>query len=327
MLCAYLNNGKIEIKNIEIPTLNDGDVLIKVKYALTDGTDLKTYLRGHYILKDGPFGHEYSGIVVETKNEKFKIGDEVFGINSAYCGNCKFCKQNRENLCIYLKDNIVVGAYAEYLKIPKLVADKNLFIKPEEISFKVAPIIEPLSCVFHGIEKLNLIGFEKILILGSGSIGIMFFLILKENFEVKIYSRSKKRIELLKSAPFYEELNNSFVQNYQGDYDVIIDTTGSFELLSEILKSLPKGSKILLFAGMEKDKFLTFNQSYFHYNEIDIISSFHQTPSSVKKAYQFLIKNHELLEYLITHEIELKDIILAFELMKEGKALKVAIKV
>ncbi len=325
MLCAYLRNNTIELKEVDIPKIDEGDVLIKVKYALTDGTDLKTYLRGHAILREGPFGHEYSGIVVETKSNKFNVGDEVFGLNTAYCGNCKFCNQNRENLCIELKENLVVGAYAEYLKIPKNVVDKNLFLKPKEISFKSAPIIEPLSCVFHGVEKLNLLGYERILILGSGSIAIMFFLVLKDFFDVKIYSRSKKRIELLRKAPFYQELESSFIESFKSEYDVIIDTTASSELINEILKIAPKGSKILLFSGMEADKYLSFNQSYFHYNEIDIITAFHQKPSSVKSAYEFLLKNHKLLEYLITYDLPLKDINLAFELMKEGKALKVAI--
>jgi len=325
VLCAYLNGNEIEIKDVEVPKINDGEILIKVKYALTDGTDLKAYLRGHPLLKNGPFGHEYSGIVVESKNSKFEVGDEVFGLNSAYCGNCKFCKTNRENLCLNLKDNLVIGAYAEYLKIPKLVVEKNLFIKPKEISFKVAPIIEPLSCVFNGIEKLKLNGYENILILGSSSIAIMFFLVL-ENYNIRIYSRSKKRLELLKKTPIFEKLENLFTNEIKGDYDIIIDTTGSYDLISEILNKLPKGSKILLFSGMENDKFLKFNQSYFHYNEIDIITSFHHKPSSVKKAYEFLMKKHKLLEYLITFEFELKDIRKAFELMKEGKALKCALK-
>jgi len=323
MLCAYLSENKIQLKEVDIPKLNDGEVLIKVKYALTDGTDLKALLRGHPIIKNGPFGHEYSGIVVESKNEKFKVNDKVFGLNSAYCGYCEFCNKDKQNLCLNLV--FLFGAYAEYLKIPKEIVNKNLFIKPDEISFKVAPIIEPLACVFNGIEKLNLIGYERILILGSGSIGIMFFLALREKFNIKIYSRNKNRIEILKNSEIYEFLNASFTNKIENDYDVIIDTTGSFELINELLKNLKRGSKILLFAGMESDKFLTFNQSYFHYNEIDIISSFHHKPSSVKKAYEFLLNAHKLLENLITHEFELKDIEKAFNLMKEKKALKVGI--
>lgn len=325
MRCAYLVNGKIVIKEVEIPKLEDGDILIKVKYALTDGTDLKTYLRGHSIIRDGPFGHEYSGIVVESRSEKFKIGDEVFGLNSAYCGNCKYCKENRENLCINLK--FLFGAYAEYLRIPKEIVEKNVFIKPKEISFKVSPIIEPLSCVFNGVEKLSLKGNENILILGSGSIAIMFFLVLSKEHNVKIYSRSMERIKLIKDKSLYEKIDNSFIQDYRGfDYDILIDTTASFDLINEILKNPKRGSKILLFSGMESGKFLTFEQSYFHYNEIDIISSFHHKPSSTKKAYEFLLKNHTLLENLITTEVELSDLEKSFILMKERKALKVAIR-
>ncbi|MCS7244851.1 MAG: alcohol dehydrogenase catalytic domain-containing protein [candidate division WOR-3 bacterium] len=326
MRCVYLVNGKIVIKDVEIPKLEDGDILIKVKYALTDGTDLKTYLRGHHIIKDGPFGHEYSGIVVESRSEKFKVGDEVFGLNSAYCGNCKYCKESRENLCISLK--FLFGAYAEYLKIPKEIVNKNVFIKPKEISFKVAPIIEPLSCVFNGIEKLNLKGNENILILGSGSIAIMFFLALSENHNVKIHSRSKDRLKLIKDKLLYEQIEKSFMKEYKDfDYSIVIDTTASFDLVNEILKNPRRGSKILLFSGMESEKFLTFEQSYFHYNEIDIITSFHHKPTSTKKAYEYLRRNHMILENIITTEVELSDIEKAFFLMKERKALKVAISV
>lgn len=61
------NNLKYEQVDIKEP--NDDEILVKVKAALTCGTDIKTFRRGHPVLiKEIPsgFGHEFSGIVEKT---------------------------------------------------------------------------------------------------------------------------------------------------------------------------------------------------------------------------------------------------------------------
>ena len=93
--------GDIRYEEINIPEPKEGEVLVKIKAALTCGTDVKTYRRGHPVLiKSTPsgFGHEFSGIIEKIgKNVKgFKTGDKVVAANSAPCGDCFSVK--RENL-------------------------------------------------------------------------------------------------------------------------------------------------------------------------------------------------------------------------------------
>jgi len=325
MKAAYLTDGDLEIRDVEEPEPGYGEIVIKVKYALTDGTDLKAFLRGHPILKRGPFGHEYSGIVYKLGEgvEGFEVGDEVFGVNTAPCLKCENCMRRKFNLCENLKKNMVVGAYAEYLLIPSQVVKINLFKKPPELPFHIAPIIEPLSCIFHALDKVPVEDVDKILILGSGSICAMFSSILsKLGKEVFIAGRNEEKMRIIS-----ENTGVSWVkfENLKGKFDLVIDTTANPEVAKTGFEVVNKGGYIFLFAGFQEGKEISINQSKIHYGEIQILTSFHHTPSSVRKAHSFLVKNPRIFEFLISGFYRLEDIKLAFENLANGKGFKYAI--
>ena len=110
-----------------------GEILVKVKCALSCGTDLKFYLRGHPLFKfPMPFGHEFSGVVAEVGADvdRFKPGDELMAAPTAPCGKCFYCGRGQENLCAQIIDTMVMGAYADYLLLPAHVVARNAFKKP-----------------------------------------------------------------------------------------------------------------------------------------------------------------------------------------------------
>jgi len=321
----YLTEGGLEIREVEEPKPGYGEVVIKVNYALTDGTDLKTFLRGHPILKRGPFGHEYSGTVYELGEgvEGFQVGDEVFGVNTAPCFKCSSCMRGKFNLCENLKKNMVIGAYAEYLLIPAQVVKINLFKKPPELPFHVAPIIEPLSCVFHALEKVPLEDVENVLILGSGSISAMFSLVLSElGKEVLITGRSEEKMRTISENTKVKWVK---FESLKGAFDLVIDTTANSNVAGMGLKFVNKGGYMLMFAGFREGEEIKIEQPRIHYSEIQILTSFHHTPQSVRKAYTFLLKNYRSLEFLISGFYTLENINKAFENMAKGLGFKYAI--
>ncbi|MCU1305855.1 MAG: Alcohol dehydrogenase, zinc-binding protein, partial [Acidobacteriaceae bacterium] len=94
----------VKIEKVPIPRVGDGEVLVKVEVALTDGTDLKVFQRGYHarmIIPPALFGHELAGIVEEVgpNVKKFKRGMRVVALNSAPCGKCFYCSKHQENLC------------------------------------------------------------------------------------------------------------------------------------------------------------------------------------------------------------------------------------
>jgi L-iditol 2-dehydrogenase len=94
----YYGPNDIRLEEVPIVPPKDGEVVVKVMAALTCGTDVKTFRRGHPVLiKHIPsgFGHEFSGIVEKVSDDvtNVKVGDRVVCANSAPCGHCFYCKK------------------------------------------------------------------------------------------------------------------------------------------------------------------------------------------------------------------------------------------
>ena len=119
----------IRMEQRPIPQPGTGEVLLKVAAAVTCGTDVKTYLRGHPILfrkTPAGFGHEVAGVVAATGAGVTQCveGDSIVVANSAPCQQCFYCHRGRFSLCEDLL--LLNGAYAEYLLIPERIVRQNL---------------------------------------------------------------------------------------------------------------------------------------------------------------------------------------------------------
>src|SRR3954468_8691638 len=94
----------IRIERIPIPQAEAGEIVVRVRAALTCGTDLKVYKRGYHakmIVPPAVFGHELAGTISEIhpQTRGWSIGERVVAANSAPCGQCYYCEHSRENLC------------------------------------------------------------------------------------------------------------------------------------------------------------------------------------------------------------------------------------
>ncbi|HEY4695390.1 MAG TPA: alcohol dehydrogenase catalytic domain-containing protein, partial [Candidatus Hydromicrobium sp.] len=171
----------VRFEDMDIPVIGNDEVLVKIKSALTCGSDLKTYKRGHptMIKKASVFGHEWAGDIIEAgcKVDDFKTGDRVVAANSAPCYSCYYCKLGRYSLCENLEYNN--GAYAEYIRIPSNILKKNTYSIPDDIDYKEAALLEPLACVVHGIEESGINAGDKVVVNGAGPVGIMFVALAK----------------------------------------------------------------------------------------------------------------------------------------------------
>src|SRR5574341_402727 len=133
----------VRFERIAVPRPGPGEVLVKVRAALTCGTDIKAYQRGHpTMIKNAPttFGHEFSGEIVEAGQgvTRFKPGMRVVCCNAVPCHECYYCKIGRHNLC---EDLLVLnGSYAEYIIIPARMVTYNLLVLPEHLSYQEAAL-------------------------------------------------------------------------------------------------------------------------------------------------------------------------------------------
>src|ERR1022692_4245632 len=117
MMAAVLYGKEhLQVEPVSIPKIDDGDILVQVRVALTCGTDVKVFRRGYHarmIVPPAVFGHELAGDVVAVGQDvkAFKVGERVVAANSAPCEECFLCRRGVQNLCEDLLFNN--GAYAD----------------------------------------------------------------------------------------------------------------------------------------------------------------------------------------------------------------------
>jgi len=129
--------GVLQLKEVKTPEPSYGEILVRIKASLTCGTDLKAFKRGHPLIPmPSVFGHEFSGVIEKTGRgvRGFSRGMEVMAVHTAPCGSCCFCRKKMFNLCDSIMDSKVLGAFAEYILLPKHVVEHNVFKKAEKLA-------------------------------------------------------------------------------------------------------------------------------------------------------------------------------------------------
>jgi len=291
---------RLQIESVEVPQLQRGDVLVRVRAALTCGTDVKVFRRGYHarmIVPPALFGHELAGDVVAVGGGVlgFKVGQRVVAANSAPCGDCFYCRKSQENLCEDLLFNN--GAYAEYIRIPARIVEKNMYEVPAHVSYQDAALVEPLACVLRGLEETGLQAGDTVAVIGLGPIGMMFVRLAKAVYGARVIAigRRKPQLERAKKLGADETILNVDGADVEGPVrkftegrgaDVVIEAVGLPELWQLAIQLLRRGGVVNFFGGCPSDTQVSLDTSLLHYSELTCKASFHHTPALVRKALE-----------------------------------------
>jgi len=288
--------GDLRLEDAPDPVPREGEVLLQVEVALTDGTDLKAYRRGHPVLLGelpSPFGHEVCGIDVAT-------GRRVVVANSAPCGACAACRRGQETLCERLFP-LLNGAYGELLLVPERIAARNLLPVPPGLSSEVAALTEPLACCLHGIDVAGVEHGQTVAVVGLGPIGLMLCACVADAGArpVAVGSREARRA----LAPAF----GAGTSDPDG-VDVAIEAAGTVEAWERALELVRPGGTVLAFGGLPRDARVEVDPYRIHYEEVRLAGSFHHTPRHVRAALAFLASGAYPFERLITHQVGLEGV-------------------
>lgn len=330
--------GQIELREIETPTPSAGEVVVKVRAALTCGTDLKTFLRGHPKFPlPTLFGHEFSGEVAKVGRDvrDFREGDAIMSAPSGPCGHCYYCLREQENICNAAMENYTHGAYAEYIKIPAHVVAQNMFTKPANLSFPEAAALEPLACCIHALNFLKLREDDSVVIIGSGAIGLLHMLALRAYglHKIMLVGRRPYRLKLARELGAYKAIdaNEGHVRDIvfestQGrGADIVIECTGIPTVWESAVNLVRRGGEVILFGGCKPGSTVTFDTQRLHYDQITLRSPFHLTRAAVKQAYTLLAEKRLLPAPLITDSYPLDQLDEVFSLLQKGDCVKYAV--
>ena len=337
----YYSPLNIKYEEVDIKDPKEGEVQVKIKAALTCGTDVKTYRRGHPVLiKKIPsgFGHEFAGDIVKIgKNVSgFKVGDRVVAANSAPCGECFFCKRGEYNLCENLE--FLNGAYAEYINIPKSIVKRNLIVIPDDLSYEKAAFSEPLANVVHGIERTGIKAGHTVGVVGLGPIGQMFVKLAKLK-GARVIAAGRNPLKLKMAKEFggadeiidltkYQNPEKIFIDFSDGrkGLDVAIECVGLPEIWERMFTFVRRGGIVHLFGGCKSGTSVSIDTRRLHYDEIKVLSIFHHTPLYFREALKLIASGEVPVEKLITDMVPLERTEEALIKHMNGKALKVLIR-
>jgi L-iditol 2-dehydrogenase len=287
----------LKVEQISVPTLSPDEVLVRVRAALTCGTDLKVYREGRHarmIVPPAVFGHELAGVVEEVGGEvrNFRKGMRVVAANSAPCLECRYCLRGRPNLCERLLFNN--GAYAEFIRIPGRIVRQNLLEIPDHIDFTDAALVEPLACVLRGLEETGLKAGDTVAIIGMGPVGLMFTRLAKlRGARVIAVAKRETRIaaarrmgadELIDAAQVEDVVTEVRKRTPGGGADIVIEAVGTPQTWEAAVGMVGRGGTVNFFGGCPGGNVIRLDTALLHYSEITLKASFHHTPAYIRKA-------------------------------------------
>jgi L-iditol 2-dehydrogenase len=321
----------VRIERVHIPAVGDDEVLVRVKVALTCGTDLKVWKRGYHARMIQPpalFGHELAGVVEAVGpavRGLFRPGMRVVPANSAPCGECFFCRKGQPNLCEDLLFNN--GAYAEFIRIPGRIVRENMLEIPDRVSFNDAALVEPLACVLRGIEATGVRAGDTTVVFGTGPIGLKFVRMLanrgvrvialgKRQSQLDLASRLGAAVALNVSSLAEPEAQVRELTERRLGADSVIEAVGTPATWEWALKMVRPGGTVNLFGGCPHGTEVRIDPAVLHYSEITIRPTFHHTPKYIRLALDAISRGEIHSSDFITGEAGLADIPSVFERMK-----------
>jgi len=336
--------GLLRVREVADPQPGPGDVVIEVRAALTCGTDLKAFRRGHPKFPcPTPFGHEASGVVVARGADVkgFEVGDAIMTANSGPCGSCFWCRRDEENLCETLTDELLLGAYAERLLVPARILRANAFRKPDDLPFAHAALLEPLSSVCFGLTKIPVRKVRQgatVLLVGSGPIAMLWLRALQAHGadRVIVAGRRAGRLATAKGMGAYEtiataEAAEGTLEAVIADAtegrgcDAVIECTGQPDVWEKTPSYARRGGTVVLFGGCASGTTATFDTGRLHYDGVELHSPFHFRPRDVAESRRLLVRKELDWSPLVSGQVALDDVPSLFPRLGDDGAMKLAV--
>jgi L-iditol 2-dehydrogenase len=343
MTAAVLYGSEdLRIEKVDVPSVSPDEVLLRVRLALTDGTDLKVWQRGYHAKMIQPpavFGHEVVGEIVtigKRVDARWRAGMRVIAANSAPCLRCYHCRRGQENLCDDLLFNN--GAYAEYMRIPGRIVMENMLEVPHSVDDGSAALVEPLACVLRGIHEMEVRTGDTTVVIGCGPIGLKYVRMLsRRGVRVIAVARRSAPLDLARHLGATATINVTEVPDVVAAVrartedgrgtDSVVEAAGNPATWKQALAMVRRGGVVNFFSGLPSGTHIEIEPAAIHYSEIKIISPFHHTPRFIREALEAIRRGDILAHDFVTEEIALAELPQAFERMKSRSGeIKLAVR-
>ncbi|MFC3896986.1 zinc-dependent alcohol dehydrogenase family protein [Lentzea rhizosphaerae] len=318
--------GSVEVTTVDDPACGPREVIVDVAACGLCGTDLHI-LQGEFAptLPVVP-GHEFAGTVVEIGSQvnEVRVGDRVAVDPSLYCHECRMCRSGKSNLCERWAAIGVTtsGGAAEFAVAP--VA--NCVKLPDHVRTEDAALIEPLSCAVRGYDVLRTQMASRVLIYGSGTMGLMMLQLgkLTGASSIEVVDLNAERLETAVKLGVSAVAGSADELDRPEGWDVVIDATGNEKAIQDGLGRVAKGGTFLQFGVSDYSARVTIEPYRIYNQEITITGSM-AVLHSFERAADLFATGVLDPEIFISDRVPLTDYAGALDQFKAGKGRKIQV--
>lgn len=309
---VYTGPRTVELRDLVDPVIGPGDVRVRIRAAGVCGSDLHGFLgRSRKRVPPLVLGHEFCGEIAAAGSglSGFSVGDAVAVYPIVSCGNCRYCKTDRENLCpeklIYGLD--FHGGLAEYVTAPA----RCLFRIPSGMSFIAGSLVEPLANAVHALGRCGDVRGRRGLIYGAGPIGMLCALVAKHRGAESLAMVDRNPLRLAKMKELAADLTIDAssddpvraVLEWTGGQgvDFAIDAVGNAQCRQNAIAATATGGMVLCI-GLEEEVCAVDTRTVVT-REVDLRGAYAYTRADFAEALSILDRKLLPCEALVTRTV------------------------
>ena len=328
MKCVAIKGVKqFEIKEIEEPKSENGEVVIDVLKTGICGSDIHYWVLGQPI--GLVMGHEYCGVVTDPgSRQDLKIGDRVTALPISPCNECPACLTGNPQYCRQ------TWAHATGLSLtnpgglaPKMKIRPDMVLKvPDNLKDEEVAMVEPTAVGLHAIHLADVKVGDKVLVIGAGIIGLVSAMFAKMEGASYVAisepneARAKRAIELGVAEKWFnakdEKLTEKLLFKTNGGFDLAVDCCGNSKAVSSAIMAVHPGGKVVL-AGVSMTP-VTIPTVVAVMSEITIISSIAYTKEEFQTCIDLMADKKIDMMKFVDDIVDLEHVQQSYERLTSG---------
>ncbi len=322
--------GRVHTQDVAVPSLLEGDILVRMTACGICGTDvMKVYDPG--VVKGMALGHEIAGVVAESRNGLFAVGQRVAVAHHAPDFSSHHATRGSETQDPAFKaSNVDPCGFAEFIRVPVALVPHTVHAIPGDMPDMRAVFMEPLACCLRALERVPVGQGDTALIVGVGAIGMLFVPVLRDlGAKVVAVDVRQERLQLAQhwgaDVVVAEDIAVQTKSESGGrGADAVILTAVNAATLALALDSVRDGGWIIPF-GVKPDTVLPLDFWQIYRREISLVTSYSATPAGLKLAMELLAREGFGLEALISNTLALANAQQGFDVLHDMRASKVVL--
>ncbi|MBI4370827.1 MAG: alcohol dehydrogenase catalytic domain-containing protein [Elusimicrobia bacterium] len=293
MKAILARDGAASLAEIPVPSIGDGELLLKVEVCGLCGTDV---MKLDSRAPEAVLGHELCGVVAKAGlGAPFSPGERIVVSHHVPCLACHWCRKGQESMCRQFKaTNLDPGGFADFARVSALHARHAAFRVPDGLDPLAASQTEPLACVLRNLKRLNVAAGDCVGVVGLGAMGQMTGQMLALTGAAAVgldldEARAARFRRWGAAGTDAAAFAAAGRERSEGrGFDAVVFSAGTPALARESLAWLRDGGTLNVFASFHPDPVLPLDWNEVYSRELSVVSSYSPSLADLKEAFDLI---------------------------------------